>query len=118
MSTWGPQVVKAGPRQTESLPDQNLGLAVLVPRSSVMRCAIDTDPSNYLAQLSVKNGTAAWYALAAWDQEEKGSGAKVLHPAPVTTAGDFTQFVKAQSMRLAMPATVTLSSSQPEKQMF
>lgn len=95
---WGHQVVRAGTGATESLPDQNLGLALLAPHAP-KNCEISSDPNNYLAKIPVKNGTAWWYVLAAWDQEETDR---------IATLEDFTRMVKAQSGRLEHPASVSV----------
>jgi len=102
LSIWGHQVVKPGTGATESLPDQNLGLAVIVPDTS-RDCQLNGDPANYVVKPHIKNRTARWYVLAAWDQEEH----------PIKDAREFSALVKEQEVRLSQPATITvLASSQ------
>jgi unsaturated chondroitin disaccharide hydrolase len=66
---WGPQVVEEGPTATSihNLPDQNLGLAIIAP-GRASKLAPD-DPLNFLVQPQVENGSASWYVLGVWDQE-------------------------------------------------
>jgi len=99
LAIWGHQVVKPGTGATESLPDQNLGLAILVPDASP-DCQRTGDPMNYVLQPRIRNGSAHWYVLAAWDQEEDK---------PVRSAKQFSELVKQESVRLLQPAKVTLN---------
>lgn len=98
LAIWGHQVVKPGTGATDSLPDQNLGLAILAPEAS-KDCQLSGDPMNYVVKPQLKNGTARWYVLAAWDQEE----AK-----PIKSAKDFAALVKQESLRLSEPASITV----------
>jgi unsaturated rhamnogalacturonyl hydrolase len=100
LAIWGHQVVKPGTGATESLPDQNLGLAILVPDASP-DCQRPGDPMNYVLQPRIQNGSAHWYVLAAWDQEEDK---------PVRSAKEFSALVKQERERLLQPASVTLRS--------
>src|SRR5262249_45421774 len=68
LAIWGPQVVKAGTGATDSLPDQSLGLAIIVPDDH-QGCRREGDPLNYLVQPELKDGSARWFVMAAWDQE-------------------------------------------------
>jgi unsaturated rhamnogalacturonyl hydrolase len=95
---WGHQVVRPGTGATESLPDENLGLALLAPESATT-CKINDDPNNYLARITLQNGTARWYVLAAWDQEEAGR---------ISTLEEFTQLVQKENERLTEPASATI----------
>jgi mannose-6-phosphate isomerase-like protein (cupin superfamily) len=98
LAIWGHQVVKAGTGATESLPNQNLGLAVLAP-GTPKDCRLDGDPMNYVVRPQLKDGSARWYVLAAWDQEQVG---------PVTSARDFAALVEQESLRLSQPAPVKI----------
>ncbi len=100
LAIWGHQVVQPGIGATESLPDQNLGLAILAPDTPAA-CQIG-DPQNYLVKPQIKDGTALWYVLAAWDQET---------PQPVGNVKDLTSLVKQESVRLLQPASVTMLAS-------
>lgn len=121
-ATWGQQVLKTGATATESLPDQNLGLALIAPGRSGKLVA--DDALNLLVAPQFVNGTARWYVLAAWDQE----GSEILNvSAPdaaskyrnnslvmpsngVTTQDEFMALVRADSRRLAQPARVSILS--------
>lgn len=98
IAIWGHQVVEPGTGKTESLPDQNLGLALLAP-GTPKDCKINTDANNFLAKVAVKDKVARWYVLAAWDQEETER---------ISTLEDFTRMVKEQSARLEHPASAVI----------
>ncbi|HEV7475235.1 MAG TPA: DUF4861 family protein, partial [Pyrinomonadaceae bacterium] len=67
---WGPQVVEEGPTATSihNLPDQNLGLAIIA-RGGKSKLGPD-DPLNLLVQPQMVNGSASWYVVGIWDQEQ------------------------------------------------
>jgi unsaturated chondroitin disaccharide hydrolase len=67
---WGPQVVEEGPTATSihNLPNQNLGLAIIA-RGGKSKLGPD-DPLNFLVQPQLVNGSASWYVVGAWDQEQ------------------------------------------------
>jgi unsaturated chondroitin disaccharide hydrolase len=131
--TYGHQVLKTGATATESLLDQNLGLAIVVLPSSSDNTAVD-DAANYLARLALKDGSARWYVAAAWDQENTEilksftnnpsqrhlNNTLVLPAQAITTRAGFTGFVKSLSEAVANPATVRLLSTQasPESAPF
>src|SRR5579871_1165104 len=65
--TWGPQVVAAGTKaQHDDLPNENLGVAVLVPSEFAAPQAPDAD--NYLIGIQ-PHGQANFYGAFMWDQE-------------------------------------------------
>jgi quercetin dioxygenase-like cupin family protein len=103
-SIWGPQVVKPGTGATESLPNENLGLAIVVPEGHP-GCRRDGDLSNYVVQPQLKNGAARWYVMAAWDQESAST---------VKNAKEFVALVKREMERLAQPATISIDSNSPQ----
>jgi unsaturated chondroitin disaccharide hydrolase len=121
VATWGRQVLKTGATATESLPDQNLGLAVITGGTQ----ALQSDSANFLAPVSLKDGAAAWYVAALWDQEgsetmkvtadsaaRRNQGGTLGFPAQaITTREGFTGFVKEQAARLARPAEVRVLST-------
>jgi hypothetical protein len=117
--TWGPQVLKPGASATESLPDQNLGLALIVSNASADNLT-DSDPANHAIQTPIKDGVANWYVMAAWDQEGteakigKGScvdkESKATNFTAIKSLDSFTSYVKEKSSRLSNPAKVTLLS--------
>jgi unsaturated chondroitin disaccharide hydrolase len=122
-ATWGHQVLKTGATATESLPDQNLGLAVIAP-NAVASEPIADDPLNLLVRPQLKDGTTSWYVLAAWDQEESENiserateadaryryGTLSLPASPLKTREGFNSLVEETARRLARPAQVSLIS--------
>ncbi|MDQ3816481.1 MAG: glycoside hydrolase family 88 protein [Acidobacteriota bacterium] len=121
-ATWGKQVLKTGATATESLPDQNLGLAIITPSRASKNLA--GDPLNLLVQPYLNNGAASWYVLAAWDQEESErmtvsaanaatkyrNGSLVLPSKAIATKDDFIHLVREISDRMAIPAKVVVLS--------
>ena len=97
LAIWGHQVVRPGTGATESLPSENLGLAVLVPQSG-KDCQVSGDPANYLVRPALNNGAARWYVLAAWDQEPKA----------IRNAAEFKTVVQQEEARLSQPATISI----------
>jgi unsaturated chondroitin disaccharide hydrolase len=127
ISTWGHQVVAPGSTATEELPGQNLGLAVL---TATPGARFESDAQNHLIQFNLNGVSAAWYAIAAWDQEgsnrkiapgnENGADARqsfVLPPDGITSREQFLQAVEEQSRRLELPAQfhILSSSANPEQ---
>jgi unsaturated rhamnogalacturonyl hydrolase len=98
LALWGAQVVKPGTGASDSLPDENLGLAIVVPDDH-QGCRREGDPLNYVVQPQLKNGAARWYVLAAWDQETAQ---------PVKNLKQFTTLVKQETARLAQQASVVI----------
>ncbi len=128
-ATWGPQVLQTGATATESLPDQNLGVAIIAPGQASKLVA--DDPLNLLVQPSFVNGTASWYVLAAWDQEgserlklndaptataRQRNGSIVLPAQSIKTLDGFLELVRAASRHLLAPARVQLLSQRPAPQ--
>lgn len=125
-ATWGRQVLKTGATATESLPDQNLGLAVIT--GSYADAGPDAagadDQLNLLIPLRLTNGAANWYVMAAWDQENSESlamsassaatryryGTLSLPAERLKTGADFAGLVSQTAGRLARPAQVSLVS--------
>jgi hypothetical protein len=68
VATWGPQVVLGGNKaQTVDVPDENLGVAVLLPQDQAGD--ISKDDANRLIFVRPHDGSAHWYSAAMWDQE-------------------------------------------------
>jgi unsaturated chondroitin disaccharide hydrolase len=122
IATWGPQVVVPGTSAAhDDLPDQNLGLALLVPRPEVSDLA--PDASNHLVHVVLKNGSAYWYVAAMWDQEEteamairdgdpgrRNQAGTLSLAAQNPTSETFLRLLSAQSDRMARPSTVQVLS--------
>ncbi len=127
--TWGHQVLQTGATATQSLADQNLGLALVVPQPAPDLTALN-DSANHLARLALKDGTTWWYVAAAWDQEgsenlqvsadkatnRNQSGTLGLAPMALSTRQSFLRFVNELSARLARPASVRLLSTRAAPQ--
>jgi Domain of unknown function (DUF4861) len=118
VATWGRQVLMTGATATESLPDQNLGLVIVLPIQSGST-STPTDADNFLTVIPLNDGTAHWYVSAAWDRE--GSEEKPVSlthtrknddfaSKPITSREQFVAYVKDLSARLATPASVTIPS--------
>lgn len=99
-ASWGHQVLMPGATATESLPDQNLGLAVIA--LGVASRQAGGDWWNVLLRPELVDGTARWYVLAAWDQENGGHA--------LTTRESFMELVKETGERLSRPAQVRVLS--------
>jgi unsaturated chondroitin disaccharide hydrolase len=109
VATWGRQVVVPGTKAgTVELPDENLGIAVLIRKDQ--SGGVLSDAGNYLISLAPKNATAQWYAAALWDQEGTERLAGAVTPANATrpTRDRFLAYVNELSNRIARPATVEL----------
>jgi hypothetical protein len=120
IATWGHQVVAPGARKKIMVPDQDLGLALFVPRDQ-SGDAFD-DGLDHLVKLT--SASAHWYVAAVWDQlhsEEissgsaysmhRGEGSGKLMPATATPSRDsFIEYVGSMSARMAKPAAIAILS--------
>jgi unsaturated chondroitin disaccharide hydrolase len=115
IGTWGHQVVVPGMKAgTTELPDENLGIALLMRQAEIS--GAETGDNNYFLKLAPANGSASWYAAAMWDQENTealdrlpgGTVAPALPAAP--TREHFIREMSAVAARLASPASVQLLS--------
>jgi unsaturated chondroitin disaccharide hydrolase len=127
-ATWGHQVLKTGATATESLPEQNLGLAIIATGRESKAGA--DDKLNLLVQPAFANGTASWYVLAAWDQEESEAltmsatsaadryrnGSLVTPSHALSTRESFIELVEQTSRRLTQPAQVSILSARAAPQ--
>jgi unsaturated chondroitin disaccharide hydrolase len=126
LASWGEQVVAPGPAATESIPGQNLGLAVI---TCVPHVEPASDSENHLLKFHLENGRAMWYAMAAWDQEgtnrrigfgnqhEMQAGQSlVLPPDGISTQQAFVAAVEDQAMRMVSPVDVHFLSESPAGQ--
>jgi len=119
ISTWGHQVVAPGARKKIMVPDQDLGLALFVPREQSGE--VFTDGLDHLIKL--KPASAHWYVAAVWDQLHTedliGAGADAAHrnlngtlmPADTSPSREsFVEYVGLMSARMAQPAGVKILS--------
>jgi hypothetical protein len=116
VATWGHQVLMTGATATDSLPDQNLGLVVILPSQGASSSS-PTDADNLLAVVPLKEGSAHWYVSAAWDQEDSDNqvvstahSQKITASRAIATREQFVAYVKDLSSRVATPATVAILS--------
>ncbi|HEY2973248.1 MAG TPA: DUF4861 family protein [Pyrinomonadaceae bacterium] len=131
VGSWGHQVLKTGATATESLPDQNLGLVLLLPgETSPANAALSSNADNLLASVSLQNGEAHWYVAAAWDQEgsdamvttaskasEKNNNGTLVFPSTaVSNRESFVAYVKQLSAQRSEPAMITILSKVAEPQ--
>jgi unsaturated chondroitin disaccharide hydrolase len=122
VASWGHQVVVSGTKaQLIDLPDENLGVAVLLPREE--SGAASTDDANRLLAIRPRNGVANMYGTAMWDQEnterlvvnntepgERMNGGTLSLPAPRPTRDRFVAYLKAVGSRIEGPAKVEILS--------
>jgi unsaturated chondroitin disaccharide hydrolase len=127
---WGPQVVEEGSTATSihNLPNQNLGLAIIA-NGADSKVAED-DAVNFLMKPQFANGSASWYVIGMWDQENSDPLSVTATSAdgryrygtivqPVATPKTFDAFlerVRESSRRLTQPARVSLLSSSASSQ--
>jgi hypothetical protein len=122
LATWGEQVVNPGAAESGAVPGSNIGLAVILPSSSAAR--LGQDALNHVVQLNLHGGKAAWYVMAAWDQNESnrliatnmrgdmaGPSSIVLPPDGIYTRDAFLAKVKDQVARMATPVRITILST-------
>ncbi|MGH9969511.1 MAG: DUF4861 family protein [Pyrinomonadaceae bacterium] len=125
VGAWGHQVLRTGATATESLPDQNLGLIIFLPKVSASSSAgTPADPNNYLATVPLTDGVSHWYIAGAWDQEssepmlvatsnalEKNNNTTLVFPGRgLTRREDFVSYATRTSAQLSQPASITLLS--------
>jgi len=123
LATWGHQVVVPGSKAgTTELPDDNLGIALLIRKDQ--SAGTIQDAANYLVRLSPQSGEAEWYAAAVWDQEgtedlvvrdddpahRNHGGTLALPDAAPPTRERFIAYLNETSARLTRPAVIELLS--------
>ncbi len=118
----GHQALASGAKaQPNDLPDENLGVAVLVPRNEAG--AVSSDEANRLLTLQPRNGVAHLYGAAMWDQEnterlvviastpdERMNGGTLSLPAARPTRDSFVEYLKAIRSRVDTPVKVEILS--------
>ncbi|HSD29043.1 MAG TPA: DUF4861 family protein, partial [Vicinamibacteria bacterium] len=115
--TWG----RSTPA-TRGAPEENLGLAVLVPPAHAGLRVAGESPT-HLARVKLAGSEAWWYVTAAWDQEgaetmtgarnyrEEGDGeSRLLPPTPPWTKEAFAAEVERRRTRIEQPVAVALLS--------
>jgi unsaturated chondroitin disaccharide hydrolase len=123
VATWGPQVVLGGNKaQTVDVPDENLGVAVLLPQDQAG--GVSKDDANRLIGVRLQDGSAHWYGAAMWDQE--GTESLIVNAsAPVDREQDgtirpavlrptrerFLAYLSDIGGRMAQPAKVEILST-------
>ncbi len=127
IGTWGKQVLQPGATASDALPDQNLGLAIIVPAANAAK---SQDAANHLVAVPFNNNIARWYTTAAWDKEgteklvlaadrasaRNQAGSFKLTANGIKTEADFTDYVNQQAARITEPAKIVLLSTKAEAQ--
>jgi hypothetical protein len=129
LADWGPQIVAPGMKAAHNdLPDQNLGLAIVIPPEMV-KASAPADPANHFLEIALKNGTAHWFVAAMWDQENtqalvvnnpdparrEGAGTLALAvPSPNVEA--FSNYLDSVQIAITNPVSVSILSTAPAPQ--
>ncbi|MEJ7710525.1 MAG: hypothetical protein WKF84_11815 [Pyrinomonadaceae bacterium] len=126
LGTWGHQVLMPGAAATESLPDQNLGLGLIVIKAAADSIVAE-NKENHLVRINALE--PRWYVTAAWDQEgtESMSGAgsmrerganesRGLPAESLVTQEQFSAYLGETAERLAVPAEVKMLSDKAAPQ--
>jgi unsaturated chondroitin disaccharide hydrolase len=121
LATWGHQVAVPGTKaEPDDLPDENLGVAVLVSRDEAG--AISSDDANRLLELRPRNGVARLYGAAIWDQEDtermvvnastpdQRANRTLSLPVVRPTRDSFVEYLKGMGSRIDSPARVEVLS--------
>ncbi len=122
LATWGAQVVEEGPtaKAIHDLPDQNLGLAIIVD-GKPDNAPLPDDPADHLIAVSPAK---RFYVTAAWDREGTErlvvsnpdpahrtlAGSILLPPNGLTTEQAFKSYVQGVKAAIDQPARVTIVS--------
>ncbi|MDQ3062426.1 MAG: glycoside hydrolase family 88 protein, partial [Acidobacteriota bacterium] len=120
IATWGKQVLKTGATAVESLPDQNLGLAVMLPNVLPANVGGLTDTANHLVKVPLEKKEAAslgrFYVVAGWDQEADDGGSatgndpSLTIPTAVRSLEAWELYVDTLSIDVQSPARVEIAS--------
>src|SRR3954452_8675318 len=128
LAMWGEQSVEGGNKATSPiLHGTNLGLAVIMAPGT--GASPNKDSKDYLFTFPLKNGSATWCSLAAWDQEGTNDPipvvgarepreyvARVAGIDNVTTQDGLIANIKDIAARMKSPATVKVLSTVAEVQ--
>jgi unsaturated chondroitin disaccharide hydrolase len=128
LATRGEQVALPGADATQDMPGTNLGLMVVMDPAVKGDAAKDKD--NNMIVFALHNGTASWYAAAAWDQEgsnnrlgyaaqrEARENASRVLPADgaIVTRDQFLASANEVAARMSAPAQVKILSASAKPQ--
>ena len=131
LATWGKQVLQTGATATASLPDQNLGLGILLPNA--LPASVDglTDAANHLVKVPLEKQGALlrgrFYVVAGWDREASDGGSIAgLDPALTCLrrlthlkrgSGTWIRWRSAHSLRRASKSSRSLPRRSPRRPM-
>lgn len=111
LATWGRQVVETGATGVKPLPNENLGLAILVFHAGE---GAPSEAANLLVPLALENGSARWYVTAAWDQEPSALTLDGVVTRPldaIRSEADFRRYLGELAAELQAPAAVRILST-------
>jgi unsaturated chondroitin disaccharide hydrolase len=128
VAMWGKQVVEPADQAVAPImKDTSLGLAVIMAPG--FPASANQDSKDYLLTFPLKDQTASWYTMAAWDQEDGnipvavGAGAEprahvnfTASAQTIKTQDRFLAAVHQQVSRMQHPADVKFLSSAPQTQ--
>lgn len=123
LATWGEQVVMPDADATQESKGTNLGLVVIMLPS--VRASANQDAANYLLTFHPRQGSATWYTMAAWDQENTNIPVPVVSApkearyyisrsepqSAIRTKDEFITSVHETAARFSDPAAVKILSS-------
>jgi unsaturated chondroitin disaccharide hydrolase len=126
VASWGQQVLAPGAKATNFLAGENLGLAVV---TVMPQATFEDDSLNHFLKFNLQDGTASWYAMAAWDQEgsnrlaslteDKDDAARqtiVLPPDSIRIQEEFVSALNDQAERMSNPVGTRILSKAPAVQ--
>ncbi|MBA3514867.1 MAG: DUF4861 family protein, partial [Pyrinomonadaceae bacterium] len=120
LATWGKQVLQTGATATASLPDQNLGLGILLPNA--LPASVDglTDAANHLVKVPLEKQGAVmrghFFVVAVWDQEVPDGGSvagldpALTLPAAAKSLEAWERYLDTLSIGAQSPARVEIAS--------
>jgi hypothetical protein len=117
LTTWGHQVVVEGPKMVPSLPDQLLGMAVLMPGAKEDAVKGLQTKSDDILKIPTtdQNGLthARFYVAAGWDQEapdgDKGIDPALQMPEAVKSFEAWQKYLDHMLAQISQPPTVKVA---------
>lgn len=119
ITTWGHQALRPGATATEALPDQILGLGVIVLDGASASTNELPDVADHVVRVpvSTKDGllTGVWRVVSAWDQEQPdgdsvlGLDPAVTLPRALGSEDAWKRYVGGLATRYANPVSVRIS---------